>query len=538
VSDGTHAARRLLCAAALLAIVLDMSAIAWAAEVHRFAVVAGNNTGRRHEAVLRYAESDAGRFAEVLQELGGFPGANVYLLTGEGTDAFRDAVREIEAELERLGPEAAADAILMLYFSGHSDGRQLHFGAERLPFDELRAMVDRSAATIRVAVIDACRSGGLTREKGLRAGPAFELKLVDALAAKGSVVLTSSASNEASQESDLIAGSYFTHYLTTGLRGAADDDGDDRVTLAEVYRYAAGRTAAETAHTVAGSQHPSYDYRLTGWGEVVLADLSRRDATLIFEEALSGSFQILARGRRRVVGEITKPAGREGRYALSSGEYSVLHRSGTSTAVQHVVLAKGGVARISGDALEPTTVPTMLKGLEQRWVYRPARVHAPVLGGGLSWGGVSDLSAGPHAQIGYRIDVGPVTLLPLLTYMQAEVERPQVAYRFQSATIQLPVLYRFNMASADLMLGPSIGGSYIWQTFWDTNGRKGPHHDPSFRYSGIVGVWLPLVADLAMWLYWETGGAVYRIHERDRPRRWHFTQGLFLHGGVCLAWEF
>ena len=44
-----------------------------------------------------------------------------------------------------------------------------------------------------------------------------------------------STSSDASQESDEIGGSYFTHYLVSGMRGAADANGDQLVTLAEVY---------------------------------------------------------------------------------------------------------------------------------------------------------------------------------------------------------------------------------------------------------------------------------------------------------------
>jgi uncharacterized caspase-like protein len=55
--------------------------------------------------------------------------------------------------------------------------------------------------------------------------------------ASGEVVITSSSADELSQESDEVGGSYFTHYLLSGLRGAADTSGDGEVTLDEAYRY-------------------------------------------------------------------------------------------------------------------------------------------------------------------------------------------------------------------------------------------------------------------------------------------------------------
>jgi len=220
------------------------------AEVRRFAVVAGNNVGQRHEAVLRYAEDDAERFADVLRELGSFPAGNVRVLKGQDPDAFLAAVRDAEAALSSPAATDAGPSLLLLYFSGHADGTHLHFGDQRLPFARLKQVAERSQASIRLAIVDACQSGGMTRTKGFRFGAAYDLNLVDQLEASGTAVLTSSADGEVSQESDELGGSYFTYYLTAGLRGAADEDGDERVSLAEVYRYAATRTAVETARTL------------------------------------------------------------------------------------------------------------------------------------------------------------------------------------------------------------------------------------------------------------------------------------------------
>ena len=42
---------------------------------------------------------------------------------------------------------------------------------------------------------------------------------------RGHAFLTSSAETEAAQESDRIQASYFTHFLVSGFRGAADQPG-------------------------------------------------------------------------------------------------------------------------------------------------------------------------------------------------------------------------------------------------------------------------------------------------------------------------
>src|SRR5207245_7416203 len=91
---------------------------------------------------------------------------------------------------------------------------------------------------------------------------------------RGLVLIASSAADEESQESDEISGSFFTHYLASGLLGDADASGDGKVTLAEAYAYAYGRTVGSTAETRAGAQHPVYLHDLGGAGDVVPTELA------------------------------------------------------------------------------------------------------------------------------------------------------------------------------------------------------------------------------------------------------------------------
>ena len=69
---------------------------------------------------------------------------------------------------------------------------------------------------------------------------------------EGHAFLTSSSADEAAQESDRIGGSFFTHYLITGLRGGADANADGKVTLGEAYQFA----FAETVEPVASEAEP------------------------------------------------------------------------------------------------------------------------------------------------------------------------------------------------------------------------------------------------------------------------------------------
>ena len=257
-------------AGALLAALVQLAAARpAAAEIERFAVLIGNNTGQGDEPDLRYAESDAERMSEVLLDLGGFRGENVVLLRGRGSPDARRAL----ADLERRIAAAAGDALLLVYYSGHADATALHLGGDRLVLDELERLVRGSAARVRLLLVDSCRSGALTRRKGGQLTRGFSIDLDEVLAAQGVIVLTSSSATEDAQESDELRGSFFTHYLVSGLMGAADLGADGVVTLAEAYRYAYESTLRASSRTIAGVQHATFHYDLSGQGELPLTRL-------------------------------------------------------------------------------------------------------------------------------------------------------------------------------------------------------------------------------------------------------------------------
>ena len=127
---------------------------------------------------------------------------------------------------------------------------------------------------VRLGILDACQSGEITRTKGMVIGVPFA-EVTEVRQAEGEAWLTAASADEAAQESDKIRGSFFTHYLLSALRGAADQ-GDGVVTLGEAYAYAYDRTVSRTGATTGGTQHPTYDYRITGRGDLPLTDVSPR----------------------------------------------------------------------------------------------------------------------------------------------------------------------------------------------------------------------------------------------------------------------
>jgi hypothetical protein len=297
--------------------------------VQRYLLVIGANAGGSDRQKLQYAVSDAERFARVMAELGGVPQENEVILRQPKLKEFIDALDQLNARVKDARRSKDVRRIeVILYYSGHADEQGLLLGNDRYSYRTLRDRLDDIPADVRIAVLDACASGAFTRLKGGRARPPF---LVDESSdMRGHAFLTSSAETESAQESDRIHGSYFTHYLISGFRGAADLSGDGKITLHEAYEFAFNETLGRTVDTRGGAQHPSYDINLSGSGDVVITDVRQTTATLVLGEDLDGRFFIRNAAQELVV-ELYKPFGRKVELGLEPGTYDVrLEREKTS----------------------------------------------------------------------------------------------------------------------------------------------------------------------------------------------------------------
>ena len=315
-------------------------------ELHRFALVAGNDNGGAGTRPLAYARDDARKVWDVLTRLGGVRGEDAALLLDADAAQFNGAL----AEAERRARAAAArgeKTALIVFYSGHAKDGRLRLGDSDLPVASLKARLSQASFDVRIGIFDACQSGALTRTKGARRAPAFEIDARGAREAHGMVILTSSASDEDSQESDLIGGSYFSHHLASGMLGGADKSGDGRVTLSEAYAYAYDRTVADTAESAAGAQHPTFSYDLAGNGDLVLTDVIARREGLVFPaEAPSGAY-FLVDGKGFVAAEVVKVEGAERRIALAPGRYRIKRRLADRLRVGQIEIPRGQLVALS-----------------------------------------------------------------------------------------------------------------------------------------------------------------------------------------------
>jgi hypothetical protein len=310
--------------AAVLLAALAAAAPARAQTLHRFAVIAGNDRGGPDTRPLLYAGADADRVYDILTRLGGVQPQDATLIVDGSSSDVRAALAkagQAAVEASRRGERTA----LFFYYSGHAKDGALRMGDSRLPIDALRGLVAATPVDVRIVILDACRSGSI-RFKGARRAPAFAIEADSPRDAKGMVILTSSAADEDSQESDAIGGSYFSHNLASGLLGGADKSGDGRVTLFEAYAYAYDRTVADTSDSAAGAQHPTFSYDLAGNGDLVMTDVVAHHEGIYIPRQAPGGVYYLVDDRGFVAAEIDKGNGIDRRVALAPGRYRIKRR--------------------------------------------------------------------------------------------------------------------------------------------------------------------------------------------------------------------
>src|SRR6185369_1229925 len=115
----------------LAALLIVLACANAAAETRRIAVVVGANAGDGERAPLRYAESDAGKLAQVLIEMGGVDRQDLFLLQGRSLAELRGVMADATRRVAAHHKVSDTRVLLLFYFSGHSDGVALELGRER-----------------------------------------------------------------------------------------------------------------------------------------------------------------------------------------------------------------------------------------------------------------------------------------------------------------------------------------------------------------------------------------------------------------------
>jgi hypothetical protein len=479
-------------AALALAALLCLAASAHAAG-GRYAIVIGNNVGERYEVVLRYAESDARRIAETLRSVGGFYSEDVTVLAGGSNADVRRALIRLNARLR----EAPAGTLLFVFYSGHADAESLHLGGTRLLLNELRDLTAGSPAETRLLVVDSCRSGALTRVKGGRPAPSFDIRLDDVTPATGLAILTSSAAGEDAQESDGLRASIFTHHFVSALLGAADRDGDGRISIDEAFAYAADRTLASTASTLQGPQHPTYRLELGGRGDLYLTEPgARTHARGALRFAAPGSYVVQSGSADGpIVAELTsdRPGGR---LAVEAGRYFVLQRNTEFLRQGTFVVVAGADTAVAVEAL---------RRVEYARVVRKGAVKATRAWSLFALGGVRgellDLGPAWRTELGARLDLRPVSLELRLGLSGSNQVNERIAIHTWETAASLAGVHVFDLGAVSLGVGVEGGLAWLGQRFSDAETK------PRDALAGLLGPLVELEVPLRRRLYARVDGA-------------------------------
>jgi hypothetical protein len=341
-------------ALAILTLIAPRTADASAAS-RPVAVLVGANAPAPGREALRYALGDATLMADTLARTGRFAKGDIITL-------LEPSPAQILAALERAGRTAeqpGGAGLFVFYYSGHSDGQQVFPRGEALALTELRAVIARLPARVRVAILDTCRGGAWTNTKGLSVGP--PLRAVDLLDADtaGTALLSSSSGMENAHEAAVYGGSFFTHHVAAGLLGAADASGDGNVTLQEVFAYAKERTVRDSAHLAPTTQHPSFEIELRGRQDVVLAEVAQSPSLLELTQHHAHEVVHLSSGVTLVD---TLPSQRTVRLALPAGQYVVRRVADGRVLAKDVSVAPGATVHLDESELVSADERLALKG--------------------------------------------------------------------------------------------------------------------------------------------------------------------------------
>jgi hypothetical protein len=415
----------------------------------------GQDIGTSDDEPLRYAERDARHFAELFTAIGDVEARRTYLVTEASVERVRQTLAEIRGRSIELG-----DVILLVYVSSHADSLGLHLGDSRLTYSELRQLIGSVPARLRVLITDACTSGALIREKGGRAIKPFAIDLEGNHGVQGQILITSTSPNEPAQEWEALGGSLFTHHLLSGLRGAADRDGDGRVTLFEAYSYSYDHTLAASTGASAGAQHPSHEIDLRGEGDFVLTRPGGRTSGLGFGASLSGRYVVTSIASGELIAEVDKVPGRLLRLALDPGRYLVRKPEGAFVRVGDSLVLPNTLAML--DEAEMDSIP--YAEVARRGA-QPRRTWSVELGFGMHAGVVSGASVTPTAGASLVRERGPWAFAVGVEAARAAFSAPLLNASQSELWGRIDARLRWPLAWTLPYVGLSLGAGWIHQSF-------------------------------------------------------------------------
>ena len=193
---------------------------------------------------LPFAEEDARSMVDFYKNNPASPMKPENVTTLYGKQATSRNIRKAIGDMSKKAKEY--DTVI-LYYAGHGDvGKHPNKNTEYylIPVDaekedlfstaielsEAQRLWSAVTSKRKVFIADACNSGGFSDLRGDVDG--FEKGM-----GEGTIVMTASSRGQKAIEEPKLKHGLFTYYLLQGLAGAADTDGDKRVSISELKKY-------------------------------------------------------------------------------------------------------------------------------------------------------------------------------------------------------------------------------------------------------------------------------------------------------------
>lgn len=214
-----------------------------------------------HMPVLKYTDDDAYHIYAFLKspEGGALPDEQIRVLIDE--DATRT---NIISAMRQTFLKADENDVVLLYFSGHGlQGSFLPVDFDgynnRLKHEEVKAIFAETKAKHKLCLADACHSGTLTAMKGPLDGTLKKYYKAFEDSEGGTALLLSSKGDEVSLEDQGLRQGIYSHFLIRGLKGEADVNKNDIVTIQELFDFVYKRVRHYTANIQTPTITGDYD---------------------------------------------------------------------------------------------------------------------------------------------------------------------------------------------------------------------------------------------------------------------------------------
>jgi len=202
-------------------------------KVNVYAVIVGVSNYINSDNNLQYPAHDAYSFYDFLtsDNGGNIPTSNIQLLLNENA-----TLTKIKLAMNTVFKNAGPNDVVYFYFSGHGgdEGYFLTYDEQALVYSLIDNSFNLSKAKNKICIADACYAG-INGEKVKTTSLPYDLGVLNSEPSMPK--LMSCRANEKSIEYGNLEHGVFTYYLIEGLKGVANINGDDIITITELFNY-------------------------------------------------------------------------------------------------------------------------------------------------------------------------------------------------------------------------------------------------------------------------------------------------------------